>query len=131
MASFDQEGNAEPNPVFPFSLRLVPNHDLDQPATVAEGYTDFREQLKAIPQGSWLYDVYAMDQPVELGGTESYIARIWTKSELTTSYWGDDHMYFRHERMDDDLKLRPEWEKYTPKYHFFQNLEQEELCNLQ
>ena len=23
-------------------------------------------------------------------------------------------MFFRHQRMDDDLKLRPEWEPYTP-----------------
>ena len=37
-----------------------------------------------------------------------------TKSTLVTSHWGDEHMFFRHQRMDDDLKLRPEWEPYTP-----------------
>jgi len=33
---------------------------------------------------------------------------------MVTSYWGDEHMFFRHQRMDDDLKLRPEWVPYTP-----------------
>ena len=37
-----------------------------------------------------------------------------TKSTLVTSNWGDEHMFFRHQRMDDDLKIRPEWEPYTP-----------------
>jgi len=64
-----------------------------------------------------------MDKPTELGGTETKIAEIITRSELTTSNWGDEHMYFRHERMDDDLKLRPEWEPYTPKYSGLFSLE--------
>jgi len=55
-----------------------------------------------------------MDQPAELGGKEQLIGQMKTKSQLVTSYWGDEHMYFRHQRMDDDLKLRPEWLPYTP-----------------
>ena len=50
-----------------------------------------------------------------------------TQSECVTSYFGDEHLFFRHQRMDDDLKLRPEWEPYTPKYGgIFSNLEQVE-----
>ena len=45
-------------------------------------------------------------------------------SELKTSNWGDEHLYFRHERMDDDLALRPEWVPYTPKYGGIFSLEQ-------
>lgn len=37
------------------------------------------------------------------------------KTTLVTSNWGDEHMYFRHQRMEDDLKLRPEWEPYVLK----------------
>lgn len=33
--------------------------------------------------------------------------------------WGDDHMYFRHQRMEDDLKFRPEWEPYVPVFEVF------------
>ena len=55
-----------------------------------------------------------MDQPEELGGSEQMIAQIKTVSEMTTSLWGDEHLYFRHTRMEDDLALRPEWEPSTP-----------------
>jgi len=44
-------------------------------------------------------------------------------SPLTTSNWGDEHMFFRHQRMDDDLKIKPEWTQYTPKYGGFFSLE--------
>ena len=44
---------------------------------------------------------------------------------MVTSFWGDDHMFFRHQRMEDDLKLRPEWEPYTPKFRVFGNTVEE------
>ena len=44
---------------------------------------------------------------------------------MVTSFWGDDHMFFRHQRMEDDLKLRPEWEPYTPKFSVFGNTVEE------
>ena len=123
MASYDQDGNAEAAPVFPWMLHLVPSGEYSFASTVEEGYTDFRDDLMTITEGSTLYDVYAWDQPEELGGTEMLIAKIVTASQMTTSYWCDEHMYFRHERMDDDLALRPEWEPYTPKYSIFTDLE--------
>jgi len=51
------------------------------------------------------------------------IAQLETNSAMNPSNFGDEHLYFRHERMDDDLKLRPEWEPYTPKYEGFFSLE--------
>ena len=66
-----------------------------------------------------------MDAPEGLGGTESKIAEIVTMSELTTSLWGDEKMYFRHTRMEDDFAMKPEWEPYTPKYDGIFNLEQQ------
>ena len=79
-----------------------------------------------ITQGSVLYKVYAMYQPEEMGGTEKLIGQIKLASELTTSSFGDEHLYFRHERMDDDLSLKPEWEQYTPKYGGIFSLAQKE-----
>ena len=127
MASYTQAGKAE-TPVFPFSLRFAPGGKYDFPDTVANGYTDFRDDLATIRQGTVLYEVYAMDKPAELGGSEKHIASIKTKSALTTSNWGDEHFYIRHERMDDDLAIHPEWEPYVPKYGgIFANLSQEEM----
>lgn len=39
-----------------------------------------------------------------------------TASKMNPSTFGDEHLYFRHTRMEDDLALRPEWTPYTPKY---------------
>lgn len=38
---------------------------------------------------------------------------------MVTSYWGDEHMFFRHQRMEDDLVYRPEWTPYTPVFKVF------------
>ena len=125
MASYTQDGQAEEAAVFPWSMRFVPGGTTSFPSTVANGYTDFRTDLASIPSGTTLYTVYAMDAPKELGGTETKIAEVVTASELTTSNWGDEKMYFRHERMEDDLAIHPEWEPYTPKYGGIFNLEQQ------
>ena len=53
--------------------------------------------------------------PEDLGGTETLIGALVTASEITTSNWGDEHMYFRHQRMEEDLTIRPEWKECTPK----------------
>ena len=60
-----------------------------------------------------------------MGGKETKIASIYTVSELTPSKWGDQHLFFRHQRMDDDLVFRPEWTQYVPKYGGFFSLEEE------
>ena len=52
--------------------------------------------LATIPTESVLYNVYATDEPEELGGTETMIAKLVLKSQFTTSNWGDEHMFFRH-----------------------------------
>ena len=95
MASIKQDGIAE-TPIFPWSLRFAPSGKYSFPSTVASGYTDFLTDLASIEEGSVLYDVYAMDQPSELGGTEKKIAQIKTQSVMTTSNWGDEHFFIRH-----------------------------------
>ena len=59
---------------------------------------------------------WARSAPEELGGQESHIADLVLTSELTTSLWGDQHLFFRHQNMEDDLGLRPDWEQYTEKW---------------
>ena len=69
-----------------------------------------------IPAGSRLYRVFAMSAPKELGGDYIHIADLVLSSALTTSVWGDRHLFFRHQNMADDLTLRPEWDQYTEKW---------------
>lgn len=80
--------------------------------------------LGTIPAGAVIYDIYAMDKPAELGGVESQIGQLKAATQFTPSNWGDEHMYFRHERLDDDLAIHPEWEPYVLKYEGFFSLQQ-------
>ena len=112
MAAFAQDGSAEASPVFPWKLRFEPTGEWNMPDTTYD--QTFEEYLATIPSGSKLFSIYAMDVPEELGGTEALIGSFVTDSQLVTSYWGDEHMYFRHQRMDDDLAILPDWKPYTP-----------------
>ena len=107
MALYSQEGVKAAEPNFPYSIRYQPNPALsyDDPEYTMTVF----ERMSAIPTGTVLYEVWARDAPSTLGGFETKIAEIVTKSELTPSMWGDTKMYFRHTRHDDDFRYRPEW----------------------
>ena len=110
---YGQDGVRVTDPVFPFSLNFVPDSGLSFP----EDYTDnVFTQLMTLPPGTRLYRVLARSAPERLGGQETHIADLVLTSELTTSLWGDKHLFFRHQDMADDLGLRPEWEQYTEKW---------------
>jgi len=107
MALYSQEGDEVAAPVFPYSIRYQPNPELSY--SDPEYTMTVFDRMRAIPTGTVLYEVWARDAPSTLGGVETKIAEIVTKSELTTSMWGDTKMYFRHARHDDDFRYRPEW----------------------
>jgi len=80
--------------VFPYSLRYEPNAELSYDD---EDYTmTMFEHLSGIVEGTILYKVYAKDAPTSLGGQELLIGEIVLRSDLVTSKWGDEHMFFRH-----------------------------------
>ena len=113
MAKYDQNG-AESTPNFPFKLRFEPSPDFQWSSTYTE---DPIEQLKKIPSGSTVWTIYGLDAPTELGGQEHRMGTLVTDSETVTSNYSDDMMLFRHQRAEDDIKLKPEWTDYYPKYN--------------
>ena len=101
----------------PFSLRFEPN------AAVAnlipksyKGAMSYVDQLASVPANSALYNVYAMSGPKQTGGKEFNIGTLVLDGLLTNSKWGDEKLFFRHQRGDDDLKANPQWKPYFPKY---------------
>jgi len=103
-------------PSFPYRLRFHPTGDLNFPDTYVRPIT---EDLVTIPSGSVLYQVFALDAPEQLGGTEKRIGDLVLTSEMVTTKWGDQHFFIRHQDMAEDLQLRPEWNKYTPQMSLF------------
>jgi len=110
---YGEAGSQVADPQFPFMLRFHPTGDI----VFSDEYVrPFTEDLTSIPQGSTLYEVWALDQPVELGGTEKHIADLVLVSEMVTSLWGDKHLYFRHQDMAEDVQIHPDWEEYLDKF---------------
>jgi len=107
-AMYNNDGTQVKNPVFPFNVRYAPKGNIVFPDEFTE---DVLEQLKTIAPGTELYDVYARDSP---GSEEKVIATIVSETQLVTSRWGDTKMFFRHHRIDDDIRYRPEWMEHYP-----------------
>ena len=118
MASFDENG-AEPirTKDFPFYLRYVPVRTGNVPP-VTDGDSPWFEQLRgsAIPAGTHLFDVYAMDHrptctgrrcviptPQEIPTSDlTLIGTINTETEFVQSLWADEHLFFNHGKFIDD-----------------------------
>ena len=77
-------------------------------------YNYFVDQLAELEIGTNLFNVFGQDKPDELNGEWTLLGHVELTSKLTPSRFGDEKLYFRHQRMDDDLKYHPEWEPYTP-----------------
>ena len=110
-STYDQFGDKEEDPVFPYIVSYKPTGEFNFYPEEYEPHM-IEKFLMSIPRNSVVYTVHALDKPEELGGTWQEIGKIVTKSYFTTSYWGDTKMLFRHERFDVSVALRPEWADY-------------------
>ena len=111
LSDYDQYGNKEQNPNWPFMMRLIPN---DPCGYRDEWHGAFFDTLpKCVPTGTKLFDVLALDEPKEDGGVEKQIGEIWTTSKLTKSIWGDTRLFFKHFRFEEDLAARPRWRSHV------------------
>merc|ERR1711936_503544 len=112
-ASYGEDGVMASSLSFPFMVRFQPTREISFPD---EYVNDFLVDLTSVPAGSTLYQVWALDVPQELGGTETHIADLVLTSDMTTTTWGDKNLYFRHQDMAEDVASRPEWEDYLDKF---------------
>ena len=110
MAKIDQHGNSEKQPYYPYQIFLVPNPQLKFPENPPH---DFREDLASIVSGSLLFTVYGVipatvsndsNQISKLVDEPNYrqkaeiIGTIETKSAFVSSEYGDNLLFFRHQR---------------------------------
>ncbi len=105
VAKYDQEGNEVEKPIFPYKITFRPSKEVSNlfPDFFNQTYT---EQLKQIPKNIKLYDVLAMEKP----STEAVkIGSLYGRSKFVTSKWGDTSLFFRHDDMEHDFKIHPEW----------------------
>lgn len=100
---------------FPFSLRFEPHSDVNSlfpPILIGDDGLKYISQLETVPAASTLYNVYATDKPPMMDGYERLIGTLVLDGQMTRSKWGDEHLFFRHQMMDDDVGYHPEWEDH-------------------
>jgi hypothetical protein len=91
-ANYTKTGAKVATPNYPWELTFVPSTDVN--SLFPDNYTSyFTDQLKTVPVGSTLYHVYATSAP---GAESKLIGDLVLQSALTTSYFGDKHMFFKH-----------------------------------
>jgi hypothetical protein len=85
-------GEKVAQPKMASKLRLIPNREL---LTFTDTAHDVREDQLNIPIDSKLYDVYAADNV-----TETLLGSIVTTDKFVCSKFGDEQLFFRHQRFD-------------------------------
>lgn len=82
----------------PFKLTFRPTAEVNSLMKDATVDDDFRTSLGKVPAGATLYDVYASEENNE--GT--LIGKLVLKSEVIASKFGDENLWFQHNKLRSD-----------------------------
>merc|ERR1712136_516402 len=104
IAAFDQRGSnvGEENIKFPYQIYFVPNEELTQSfSTIQVG--EITSSLNSIPTNTKLYDLYCQATPES--EERMFVGSIVTTSKMVSSRYGDENLFFKHQRLEDDFKI--------------------------
>lgn len=110
-ATIDTDTPAAPGS-FPFELHFAPRSGTwGEPDFVhvdcdCMDYDECIHNLEAIPNGTPLFGVWARASP---GALLMPIGNITLTSKLVASAFGDEQLFFQHQRMENDFAIHPEW----------------------
>jgi len=103
-ASYDENGNNIPNPVFPFRLVFQPQTDLK--TMFPDSYeTDLCDYASTLPPRV-LFNVYAEQVPL---AEPLMIGQLVSTTSTTTSDFADKYLFYEHGLMENDFDYHPEW----------------------
>lgn len=88
---------------FPFKLNF--QSSINSPC-YDKDYAGCLNNLEKLPVGTKLFDVRAQADP---DAKEVLIGNITITESLTTSKFGDEQLFFRHQYMEEDYQLKPQW----------------------
>ena len=67
---------------------------------------EFSKQWNDIPKGTAIYTLKAHADPYDTQGT--ILGKIVVDG-CTTSKFGDERLFFQHQRIEEDIALKPDW----------------------
>ena len=94
--------------VFPFKLTLSPTGKIKFRTHESSSSEEFHKQFHdKLPEGSAIYSFTAHSNPEDTHGT--VLGEMIVVDKCTTSKFGEERLFFRHQRVEEDVKLKPEW----------------------
>jgi len=88
---------------FPYKLSFHALVSVDCPCM---DYAQCLANLMKLGPGTKLFEVSAIPSP---GGQADVIGHIYLTTQLTTSKFGDEALFFKHQLMEEDFALEPAW----------------------
>jgi len=105
-ATYDQSGNQTNSPNFPFRLVFQPSLKFKSIFPDAFTTSDLCSQLSTLSAPQPIYHIWAEPQPL---ATPVLIGYVQMMTSPTASLFGDQTLFFQHQRMEDDLAIFPQW----------------------
>merc|ERR1711997_1366342 len=106
IARYDQEGNEEA-PIFPFKITLKPTGVVRFREEESDILAFMQQFIDKIPAGTELYSFIAHANPDDIDGFE--LAKLVVVDGCYPSKYGDEKLFFQHQRIEEDIELKPEW----------------------
>ena len=101
ICTYNVDGSKVSNVVFPYRLKLYsPNVQFPTSSVDTNGLLNM---LSTIPPGTTLFEVYTFASPQGFAQDNGILlGEIVTTSECTASAFGDNNLFFRHQRIEED-----------------------------
>jgi len=107
LCTWSQNGTKAAEPIFPWIIHLEPGN-IHFPPNIPVTVDELMNEYSKIPERSLIYTLHAKASPkAEL----EHVGVVETASKCQTSQYGDKKLFFRHQRIEEDFALRPEWLK--------------------
>lgn len=107
--TYTQDGKKSSKPVFPFQVTFEPTGKVSFPDKKKKN-ADMLKELASIPDGTDIFTVYGFASPTDKKqGKNITIGTLTTTGACHQTLFGDLNLFFRHQRMEEDFALAPEW----------------------
>jgi len=107
LAAYTQDGKRVEKPEFPFHLNLVPSKGVDVQVPCDDYQQGLRNFATNLKPGTRLFDAYTQATPTSEYELIGYYEV--TGSGFSTTKFGDDALFFKHQYMEEDFQVHPEW----------------------
>merc|ERR1712166_166916 len=107
--TYTQAGEKVDEPVFPFEVWFEPTGSVSF-ADQKKSNADLLAELSGIPDGTEIFSVHAFASPADKKeGKQITLGTLTSTGTCHQSVFGDLDLFFRHQRMEEDFAMVPEW----------------------